>query len=146
MLGIGGPRGSFVVRDDFDWTLLVGDETALPAIGRRLAELRPDTRAIVVVEVDGLEDEQPLDSRASLDTHWLHRNGLPTGRVDLFARLIEKLDLPPGDGYAWVAAESNVAKAVRRLLLDKPGIRKEWMKAAGYWKHGAVALHERHDD
>src|SRR5262245_39180093 len=39
-LGVGGPRGSFLVPDDFDWYLFIGDETALPAIGRRLEELR----------------------------------------------------------------------------------------------------------
>ena len=33
---IGGPRGSTVVPDDFDFYLLAGDETALPSIGRRL--------------------------------------------------------------------------------------------------------------
>ena len=38
---IGGPKGSFVVPDDFDWYLLMGDETALPAIGRRLGTLPP---------------------------------------------------------------------------------------------------------
>ena len=25
-LGVGGPRGSFVVTDDFDWYLMIGDE------------------------------------------------------------------------------------------------------------------------
>src|SRR5690606_25905092 len=34
-LGIAGPRGSFVIPTAFDWHLLIGDETALPAIGRR---------------------------------------------------------------------------------------------------------------
>ncbi len=33
-LDIGGPRGLAVVPDDFDWYWLIGDETALPAIGR----------------------------------------------------------------------------------------------------------------
>ena len=46
-LAVGGPRGSFVVPDDFDWYLFIGDETALPAIGRRLEELRAGARAIV---------------------------------------------------------------------------------------------------
>ena len=34
-LYIGGPRGSMVVPDMFDSYLLIGDETALPAIARR---------------------------------------------------------------------------------------------------------------
>ncbi|RZJ06521.1 MAG: siderophore-interacting protein, partial [Haliea sp.] len=38
-LTMGGPRGSFILPTAFDWHLLVGDDTALPAIARRLAEL-----------------------------------------------------------------------------------------------------------
>ena len=46
-IGVAGPRGSFVVPDTFDWYLLAGDETALPAIGRRLRELRGRSRGRV---------------------------------------------------------------------------------------------------
>lgn len=31
-LRVGGPRGSVVVPDDFDWYLLIGDATALPSM------------------------------------------------------------------------------------------------------------------
>jgi len=34
ILEIGGPRGSAIVPDDFDWYVFIGDESALPAIGR----------------------------------------------------------------------------------------------------------------
>jgi len=48
-LTIGGPRGSAIIPMEFDWYLFIGDETALPAIGRRLEELpagsRPPVRA-----------------------------------------------------------------------------------------------------
>src|SRR6516162_11123151 len=57
-LGVGGPRGSFIVPDDFDWYLLAGDETALPAIGRRLEELPAGTRVIAVVEVANAREQQ----------------------------------------------------------------------------------------
>ena len=33
-LNVGGPRGSFIIPTDFDWHLLIGDETGLPAISR----------------------------------------------------------------------------------------------------------------
>ncbi|MCG2599125.1 MAG: siderophore-interacting protein, partial [Achromobacter sp.] len=50
-LGIGGPRGSFVVPKGFDWHVLIGDETALPAIARRLEELPATAQALVLIEV-----------------------------------------------------------------------------------------------
>lgn len=145
-LGVGGPRGSFVVPVDFDWHLLAGDETALPAIGRRLEELPADTRAIVIAEVDGPSDEIALSSQASLDIRWVHRRGGVRGDAGLLDRAVAGLTLPQGDGYAWVACESNVAKALRRRLLDQHGLPKQWVKAAGYWKRGAVATHDHHDD
>jgi NADPH-dependent ferric siderophore reductase len=80
-LGVGGPRGSFVVPTEFDWHLLVGDETALPAIGRRLEELGANTRALVVVEVPDAAAEILLPSAANVEVHWLHRGNAPEGSL-----------------------------------------------------------------
>jgi NADPH-dependent ferric siderophore reductase len=145
-LGVGGPRGSFVVPDDFDWYLLAGDETALPAIGRRLEELPAGTRVIAVIEVADKGEEQRFDTRTRLDVQWLHRDSAAPGTGSLLQQAISGLSLPSGDGYAWVAAEAATAKALRRVLIDKKGLRKDRVKAAAYWKQGAVAVHETYDD
>ena len=145
-LGVGGPRGSFIVPDDFDWYLLAGDETAVPAIGRRLEELPAGTRVIVVVEVADAAEEQKLDTRARLKTHWLHRTGAAAGNHLLLQRALTELALPPGEGYSWVAAEASAAKALRRYLVDQRGLAKDRVKAAAYWKQGAAAVHETYDD
>ena len=49
---IGGPRGSMIIPDAYDWYFLAGDETALPAIGRRLEELPATARVVAVIEVE----------------------------------------------------------------------------------------------
>jgi NADPH-dependent ferric siderophore reductase len=56
------------------------------------------------------------------------------------------LVLPPGEGYAWVAAEASAARALRRYLVDQRSLAKDRVKAAAYWKQGAVAVHETYDD
>jgi NADPH-dependent ferric siderophore reductase len=145
-LGVGGPRGSFIVPDDFDWYLLAGDESALPAIGRRLEELPATARALVVVEVADVAEEQRFDTRSRLETHWLHRDGAAPGDPKLLLAALAGLKLPPGEGYAWVAAEAATAKASRRHLVDERGLAKQRVKAAAYWKHGAAAVHETYDD
>jgi NADPH-dependent ferric siderophore reductase len=146
-LGIGGPRGSFVVPDDFDWYLFIGDETALPAIGRRLEELRAGARAIVVAAIAGPEEEQTFESRADVETIWVRR---PLSRAEDPAPLLDAvraLTLPQsGDGYAWAAGESQTAKLLRQHLVNERGFDKAWVKAAGYWKRGAVSIHETHND
>jgi NADPH-dependent ferric siderophore reductase len=145
-IGVGGPRGSFVIPTQFDWHLLTGDETALPAIGRRLEELPADTRAVVVAEVDGPAEEQKFTSAAPFEVFWVHRNGEPAGDP---ARLVERLrsvDFPAGEYFAWVAAETQVARAVRQYLLTERSANKQWVKAAGYWRRGAAATHEKIED
>ena len=145
-LGVGGPRGSFVVPDDFDWYLLAGDETAVPAIGRRLQELPAGARVIAVIEVADTAEELTFDTRTHLELHWLHRKGTAAGSHALLQKALSELSLPPGEGYAWVAAEASAAKALRRYLVDQRGLPKDRVKAAAYWKQGAVAVHETYDD
>ena len=146
-LAIGGPRGSFVVPDDFDWYLFIGDETALPAIGRRLEELREGTRAIVVATVTGKDEEQRFESRARVLTIWVHRPLLRAEDPAPLLDAVKKITLPTtGDGYAWAAGESQTAKLLRQHLVGERGLDKAWVKAAGYWKRGAAAIHETHND
>lgn len=146
VLGVGGPRGSFIVPDDFDWYLLAGDETALPAIGRRLEELPGGARAVVVVEVADGGEEQRFESRAEVETRWLHRGDAAPGATSRLVEEVAALRLPEGEGYAWVAAEAGAAKALRRCLVEERGLRKDRVKAAAYWKRGAVAVHETYEE
>lgn len=145
-LGIGGPRGSFVVPKGFDWHVLIGDETALPAIARRLEELPAGAEAIVLIEVPSPDNEMPLASAAKTSVRWLHRNGTAAGYSTLLLQAARELTLPAGEGYVWVAAESAVAKAVREIMVSQHAIDKSRIRAASYWKRGAVAVHESHED
>ena len=146
-LGVGGPRGSFVVPTAYATHLLVGDDTAIPAIGRRLEELPAEVEAQVVIEVDAPEDELPLRTQARLELHWVFRNGAAPGTSSALQDTVRMLHLSqPEDTYAWVACESAQAKALRQLLLAQHGLPAKQIKAAGYWRHGSVAVHDHHDD
>lgn len=129
---IGGPRGSFVVPVDFDWHLLVGDLSALPAIARRLEELPAGGTAFVRVLADAAE-QRALPSRANVDLQWLTAD-LPGA--------VQALTLPPGEGYAWAAGEAATIAAVRAVLVDTHGLPKERIRAAAYWKPGDAGHHE----
>jgi NADPH-dependent ferric siderophore reductase len=145
-LGVGGPRGSFIIPTEFDWHLLIGDETALPAIGRRLEEFPSSTRALVIVEVENVKEQLQLTSGAPFEVIWIHRNGRPAGDATLLLERLQSLTFPPGDYFAWIAAETQVARAVRQYLLSERGADKQWLKAAGYWRRGAIGAHERIED
>jgi NADPH-dependent ferric siderophore reductase len=142
-LGVGGPRGSMIVPAGFRLHLLIGDETAIPAIARRLEELPSGVGARVIVEVEGPGHELKLASDAELELTWVHRNGAPAGQALLEA--VRSADLTGGeDVYAWAACESSVAKLLRTHLVERRFDPKR-VKAAGYWKRGAAAVHEVHE-
>jgi NADPH-dependent ferric siderophore reductase len=143
-LGVGGPRGSMIVPKDFRMHILIGDETAIPAIARRLEELPGGVRARVFAEVEAPGHELNLESAADLELTWVHRSGAPAGEALLAA--VRSANLTGGgDLYAWVACESSVAKLMRSHLVDERQFNPKRIKAAGYWKRGAVAVHEMHE-
>jgi NADPH-dependent ferric siderophore reductase len=142
MLQIGGPRGSFVIPTEFDWHLLIGDDTGLPAIARRLEELPAGARAVALIEVDGPDDHVDIESAADVTVNWVHRDGAEAGAPDLLSQALRRLELPRGDYYAWAACESRVAKALRAQLIADHGANPKWIRAAGYWRRGAAAVHD----
>jgi NADPH-dependent ferric siderophore reductase len=119
------------------WLLLVGDETALPAIGRILGAAAPGTRGIALVEVAGPEEEQPLTGPPGVEVHWLHRAGIEPGRSPLLVDAVAALEPPAEeDLFAWVAAESATVQAVRADLRGRWGLRRTQHHAIGYWRRG----------
>jgi len=145
-LTVGGPRGSFVIPVDYDWHLLVGDDTALPAIARRLEELPAGAKAVVLIEVDSAADEIALTTKADADIRWVHRKGAPAGDAALLSQALRASPLPKGDYYAWVACESSAAKALRTQLLAECGARPQWTRASGYWRRGTADVHDNYND
>jgi NADPH-dependent ferric siderophore reductase len=142
-LVVGGPKGSAILAPDgIDGHVLVGDETALPAIGRRLDELSPDTRTLVVVETDVNADRPVFPSRPALDVIWVARNQTADSPARQLIDTLRGVSLPPGRCFVWVALESQAARAVRKFLCDERGIHRKWIKAAGYWQRGTAGTHD----
>ena len=145
-IGVGGPRGSMVIPMAFDGYLLVGDDTALPAIARRLTELPAGAPVVVIAEVDSAADELVFDTAANLRLVWVHRQGAAPGTTTLLLDALRQTPLPDGDFHAWVACESSAAKALRAHLVGERGARPQWTKAAGYWRLGSADTHETHSE
>jgi NADPH-dependent ferric siderophore reductase len=142
---IGGPRGSYVIPMDFDWYLLTGDETALPAIGRRLEELPAGARVFVIAEVSDAAEEQRFSAPAGASITWLHRGGDAASTPSGLPQAIAAFTPPPGDGYVWVACESESATHIRAELVAR-GLPKDWLRVAAYWKRNVGDVHETLND
>ncbi|MGN6526437.1 MAG: siderophore-interacting protein [Burkholderiaceae bacterium] len=138
-LVVAGPRGSFVVPVDYDWHLLVGDETALPAIARRLEELPAGADAIVLACTRDPADRRAFASAADARVRWVDDDA---GLV----AAVRALALPAGEGYAWCAGEAATTAEIRRILVDEKAHPRDAIRAAAYWKRGAIAHHENLGD
>ncbi len=145
-LDVGGPRGSFIIPTELESHLFVGDETALPAIGRRLEELPSSTRALVVAEIDNESERQSFTSAARLDVSWVYRRGGVGGSADAVLNALRGLPVPKTGCFAWIAAESKVARRLRQFLVEERAVQKPWIKAAGYWQRGVEGSHDRIED
>lgn len=131
-LVVAGPRGSMVIPADYDWHLLIGDDSALPAVHRRLEELPPEARVVVLLQVSDAADRRSLP--AHVQAQWVET-------TEQLQSAVAALTLPEGEGFGWAAGEAAAMAAVRPLLVAK-GLPKEALKVAAYWKAGAEAFHE----
>ncbi|KKB08880.1 siderophore-interacting protein [Devosia chinhatensis] len=137
-LGIGGPRASFVVRDDFDYYVLIGDATALPAIGRRIEELPAETRIIAFVEVATLAERQDFSHATNLEMTWIERSAGAS-----LTQTVKAATLPPGQGYIFIAGEAAMSSGLREHFITA-GHDADLIKAAGYWRLGEPDFYDGH--
>jgi NADPH-dependent ferric siderophore reductase len=135
---IGGPRGSMIVPTDYDWHLLAGDVTAVPAIARRLEELPTGARAIVVAQVADMSPLHGVNSAAQIELRQVTS-------ADALVDAIRALPLSAGEGYVWCAGEAAAMARVRAVLLSEKAHPRTAMRVAAYWKHGASDYHDELD-
>ena len=137
VLALMGPGGGGVPETES--LVMVGDETALPAIARIAAELPEAATITAVIEVGDKAEEQPIVSAARLDIRWLHRNSYaPDTRFALAAALSDVLTQNADPDYIWAACEGGEAKEIRALLRQKAH-PKNRMYVAAYWQQGKSA-------
>ncbi|TDC47760.1 siderophore-interacting protein [Micromonospora sp. KC207] len=129
-----GPGGAYAPSPDADWHLLVGDESALPAIAAALERLPAGAPARVFVEVADAAEEQPLPSPGAVELTWLHRGDRPVGEALVAA--VSALDFPPGEVHAFVHGEATFVRELRRLLRVERGVPREQLSISGYWRRG----------
>ncbi|MCX4718887.1 SIP domain-containing protein [Streptomyces virginiae] len=136
---IAGPKMSHSHPEGADWLLVIGDETALPAIGRWLDEMPEGTRARVFIEVGEDSHRQELPTRAEAEVTWLVREGVPAGRSDLLERAVRDMEWLPGTVFVWAAGEAVTLKGIRRHLSVDRGVPREQTHITGYWRRAEVA-------
>jgi NADPH-dependent ferric siderophore reductase len=130
-----GPRGKLELRAAA-WHLLVGDESALPAIAAICAALPPGEPATAVIEARDAADELPV----AADVRWVHRGARAPGGAELLSAAVDDLRLTDmtsdeRSGRAYLLGETRAMVALRALLEGR-GVDHDAIFVKGYWNLG----------
>lgn len=131
---VSGPGRGYEIDRGAAAFWLVGDETALPAIGQLLEALPHTAPVEVVVEVAHADARPALPHHPRATVRWLL---LPDGARagDALADAVVAADLEPGT-HVWVAGEAAAVQRIRRHLFGERGLPRAHATVRGYWKHG----------
>lgn len=130
--------GSYTLGNPGERHLVVGDETATPAIAAMMdaatdAGASIAARMDVIVEAPTAGHISPLPDTPSEATVLLRGDDVPGSAVSKHVAEMDAVDYD----YAWVCGESSLATGIRRHLVKERGMRKRSIMFSGYWKLGA---------
>lgn len=131
-----GPRGKVVPATDADWHLFVCDESGWAATAAMVESLGADGRAVIVADVAGEDEQQPLAADAT-DVYiaWCNRDGEPAGEDTRVLAVLDTLTFPAGRGHAYLSAEFSVVRTVAAWLAER-GFAADDVAPKAYWRAG----------
>lgn len=131
-----GPRGKLELRPAAGH-LLVGDESALPAIAAISAAVPGREPTVAVIEVRDRDDELPITPAR---THWVHRGGAAPGSSALLSDTLRGLHgqggLRIGDGVRVYLMGETRAMVQLRAVVEELGAAHDAIFVKGYWNVG----------
>jgi len=143
VVGMAGPGGGDV-PPAADWSLLMGDETALPAIARILEALPAEASVVARISVADAGEMQPLPTKARLDLQWLCRDQ----SAETLSSTLQNIEWPV-DGrsvFAWAGCEFQDFVAIRRHLRTERGLARDNRLVVAYWRKGFAGDEGRKDE
>ncbi|AOS63526.1 siderophore-interacting protein [Actinoalloteichus hymeniacidonis] len=117
-----------------DWQLIVGDDTALPAIGAIIESLPAGTPAQVFLEVATAADVQRFDTEGDVRITWLSRAQADPDQPSQLVAAVRNAQLPSGRPYAWTAGEAGMVRELRKHLVTDLGWDRKHGYFGGYWR------------
>ena len=134
-LQIVGTSGGYRPADDAEWYLLVGDESAVPAIARSLEAVPAGRRCEVIVVVDDAGHEFDLDGPGDVRVRWMHRHGGHSSAEE-FVAAVAAIDGWSPNVDVFVHGEAAEVRAVRKFLLAERGVDRANASISPYWRRG----------
>lgn len=133
---LGGIGGGYAPDAAADWHLLVGDESAIPAISSALEAMPADAAGIALLEVQDESEQLELTAPAGVELRWLHRGEKTAGTTDLLVDAVRALEWQPGRVQVFAHGERGAMKQLRPHLTDERGIDRTQLSLSAYWAYG----------
>jgi NADPH-dependent ferric siderophore reductase len=121
-VGFAGPRLHWKGLNGYDWSLLVADETGLPAL---LAILETLPKGHSAIAIAGADDPQAIETRADVDLRWM-----PAAEI---VDAVRELSLPDGPGTVWGGGHSPAMTKIRRHVRAERTFPRGAVQVLGYW-------------
>lgn len=130
-----GPGGAYRPDPTADWHLLVGDESAIPAISAALDALPRDVMVRVVALVESPAHEPEFALPAGGTVTFVHRNG--TSAAGLLEAAVRAVEWRDGRVQAFAHGEAEeIMHGVRPYLRTERGLARDQLSLSGYWRRG----------
>ncbi|WP_404474600.1 siderophore-interacting protein [Microbacterium aerolatum] len=133
---LGGIGGGYAPDVAADWHLLVGDESAIPAISSALEAMPADAAGIALLEVQDESEQLELTAPAGVELRWLHRGEKTAGTTDLLIDAVRALEWQPGRVQVFAHGERGAMKQLRPHLTDERGVDRTQLSLSAYWAYG----------
>ncbi len=118
-------------------SLIVADESSMPAALGILRDLPRDTEGDAIIELFDERDKQEAEAPDGVTVHWVIRD--PESSPGTLA-LPALRELPLSESlYAFAVGESGLATGARRYLVGERGLPRTNVTFCGYWRIGRAS-------
>ncbi|GAA1973624.1 siderophore-interacting protein [Microbacterium pumilum] len=134
-----GPGGQYAPSTEDVEHLLIGDDSAIPAIAAAVDALPATARGLVLIEVESAANELALSTPAGVKLRWTHRRADDGSLADYGTALVaavQALAPPVGAVDVFAHGEREAMKELRRILHTEWGLERRSMSLSAYWAKG----------
>ncbi len=131
---VSGTGSGYEIDPEARSHVLLGDESAVPAICTILDELPAGSTAVVHLERREAAEPVELPAHPGVTVTWsVLPHGAPPG--DTLVAAAREVALGE-DTRVWAAGEAAAVQRIRRLVFDERGVSRSHATIRGYWKAG----------
>jgi len=134
-----GPGPGYQLDKSATRWLLIGDESALPAIETILEQIRTDAKVDVLVEIVNVEEKRMLGPIEIADIQWtLRGNDASRAGESLLTALQQQQRRPSTGVRVYLACEASAMRRIKQWLIANWQIEPANIVGRGYWKLDSI--------